>query len=308
MTKDILGATRPQSSIWDVGAYEYTGFVSTPPAQNPPTTSGGGGAGGGTSGGGTGGATDGGGTTNSGANTNVSQNVGTGNTGLAPIVNMPILESKVRTTSNLNVRMSPGLSGKVVTKAVQGTILSVTGSAVSSGGYNWLPVKASDGSTGWVADTYVIPSVTSSVTSVSSSYRTSAKLNVRSTPSTKATILGQVQSYSPINVTGMSTKSAGYNWLSVKLPNGATGWAVDTYIMNTPGTSFQISDRVNTTAKLNVRTLPNVSGKLLGVSLANDKGTIISGPVSSGIYVWYQVKLDSGKTGWVVGQYLSAIR
>jgi len=298
------------------------------PVVNPPTTSGGGGGGGGGSTGGGGGGTNSGGSTTGGGGGTT--NPGAGGTVFPPPSSSgttPTTSSvvEVRTTTNLNIRTSPSLSGTIVTKAPLYTTLVVTGSAVSANGYNWLPVKFANGTTGWAADAYLVR-VTSSVTSytpvttTSSRYQTTSSVNVRNAPSLQGKILITALPRSMVTVTGVAVQASGYTWFPVKFDNGLTGWAVSIYLTpvssgttipvlvpvtsNTNTVIFKAEDRIKTTTIVNVRSLPGTSNSIRGKTTTNALGTILSGPVSSGGYSWYQVKMDGGLSGWMVGEYL----
>ncbi|MFA6459290.1 MAG: SH3 domain-containing protein, partial [Candidatus Paceibacterota bacterium] len=309
--------------IDDLGVVSDPAFIAYTPT--PPTTSGGGGSGGGggggvsTGGGGGGSTTGGGGGTNPGAGGTVFPPPTSG--GTTPTTSSVV---EVRTTTNLNIRTSPSLSGTIATKAPLYTTLVVTGPAVSANGYNWLPVKFANGTTGWAADAYLVK-VTSSVTSytpvttTSSRYQTTLSVNVRNAPGLQGKILITAVPGSMVTVTGVAVQASGYTWLPVKFDNGLTGWAVSIYL--TPVSSgttvpvvipvstkttviFKAEDRIKTTTIVNVRSLPGTSNSIRGKTTTNASGTVLSGPVSANGYSWYQVKMDGGLSGWMVGEYL----
>ncbi|KKU76274.1 MAG: hypothetical protein UY03_C0040G0002 [Parcubacteria group bacterium GW2011_GWA2_47_64] len=68
---------------------------------------------------------------------------------------------------------------------------------------------------------------------------------------------------------------------------------------------FITGDRViTTTDTLNVRSSASLTGTALGAQSLNQAGTIVSGPVSSGGYNWYDVNYDTAPDGWSVENYL----
>ncbi len=71
----------------------------------------------------------------------------------------------------------------------------------------------------------------------------------------------------------------------------------------TPST-FSLGDRVKTTAKLNVRSLPTTRSYLLGSERLGSLGTIVAGPTIASGYVWWKVNYDNGITGWSIENYL----
>ncbi len=58
-------------------------------------------------------------------------------------------------TQRLNLRTGPGTSYSVREILPVGTVLTVTGSSQTANGYVWLPVRKSNGVTGWVASEYL---------------------------------------------------------------------------------------------------------------------------------------------------------
>jgi len=70
---------------------------------------------------------------------------------------------------------------------------------------------------------------------------------------------------------------------------------------------FIIGDRVITTDTLNVRSTASLTGTALGSQSLNQAGTIVSGPVSSGGYNWYNVNYDTAPDGWSVENYLEKV-
>jgi hypothetical protein len=57
--------------------------------------------------------------------------------------------------ANANIRAIPSATGEIVGVAPSGQVLTVTGGAVESEGYTWLPVTLENGVAGWVADELV---------------------------------------------------------------------------------------------------------------------------------------------------------
>lgn len=83
------------------------------------------------------------------------------------------------------------------------------------------------------------------------------------------------------------------------------GDACDTSSGN--GATISINSRVKTTDRVRVRNVAGTESKSLGTRQVGDPGTVVSGPVSVGQYVWWNVNFDSGKDGWVASDYLTKI-
>ncbi|MBU6415377.1 fibronectin type III domain-containing protein, partial [Patescibacteria group bacterium] len=72
---------------------------------------------------------------------------------------------------------------------------------------------------------------------------------------------------------------------------------------------FQINDRVQTTAALNVRSKPKIGGgsKLLGTQPLGALGTVIGGPQTGSGYTWWNINYDNPPDGWSVQNYLQKV-
>ena len=76
---------------------------------------------------------------------------------------------------------------------------------------------------------------------------------------------------------------------------------------NPPSTKFSLNDRVQTTATLNVRSTPSISGVLLGAQPVGALGTIIGGPTNANSFNWWNVNYDSTPDGWSVENFLNKV-
>ena len=70
---------------------------------------------------------------------------------------------------------------------------------------------------------------------------------------------------------------------------------------------FLPGDRVQATAKLNIRALPSATSTLVGTLAANSLGTVLAGPTVSGTTKWWNIKWDSGLSGWSAQGYLKKV-
>jgi hypothetical protein len=68
---------------------------------------------------------------------------------------------------------------------------------------------------------------------------------------------------------------------------------------------FSIGDRVQVTAKLNVRKAPN--GRNLGTQAIGAVGTVIGGPTVSGGLVWYNIDYNRAPDGWSIQDSLEKV-
>ena len=199
------------------------------------------------------------------------------------------------TTSVLNVRTGAGTNYSIMSKVYEGDTLEVIGS--SNGWYN---VKLSSGKTGWVSGDYVSVSGSSSDTSttIKTGIVNTSVLNVRSGASTSYSIIGKVYSGNTVEIIGSSN-----GWYNIKLSGGKTGWVSGDYV-NVGGSSNDTNTTIKTgivnTSVLNVRSGASTSYSIIGKVYSGNTVEIVGS--SNG---WYNIKLSSGKTGWVSGDYVN---
>ena len=70
-------------------------------------------------------------------------------------------------------------------------------------------------------------------------------------------------------------------------------------------TTFSIGDRVETIQNLNVRSIPSISGILLGEQSTGSAGTVRKGPVTTNIFIWWNIDYDTGADGWSAEKWLT---
>ncbi len=145
-----------------------------------------------------------------------------------------------------------------------------------------------------------------------------SNLNIRSSASISASLLGTQDSGALGTIISGGQSSDGYYWWNVNYDSGVDGWSVETYLSAylTPDPAptptpaeitdkFIIGDRVKTTAKLKVRLDPTIkTGKSLCTQEKNVYGTIIGGPQVANGYTWWQVNYDSSCDGWSAQDWL----
>ncbi len=86
--------------------------------------------------------------------------------------------------------------------------------------------------------------------------------------------------------------------------NTGTTAGVSVTVNNVVSGQFQIGDRVQVTATLNVRATAN--GTVLGQQQIGAQGTITGGPQSVAGFTWYQINYDSAPDGWSADLYLTS--
>ena len=67
-------------------------------------------------------------------------------------------------------------------------------------------------------------------------------------------------------------------------------------------TRLMVGEKVRVTSNLHMRSSPDLGNNILQTNLAGSNLEIIGGPVcypyQDGAYLWWQVQLDSGTSGW----------
>jgi hypothetical protein len=75
-------------------------------------------------------------------------------------------------------------------------------------------------------------------------------------------------------------------------------------IATSTNNKFSIGERVQTTARLNVRATACTNGKLLGTQAKGALGTITGGPTTACGYTWWKIIYNAGASGWSIQNYL----
>jgi uncharacterized protein YgiM (DUF1202 family) len=228
------------------------------------------------------------------------------------ITSSKAIVSGYQTTANLNLRSKASTNGEILKTIPKGKTLTY----ISTSG-SWIKVKYQT-TTGWVSSDYVKKvnekakvepaTVVKSavVTSNSLAYTTKANLNLRSSASTKGSILTTIPKGKSVTYVSKSG-----SWFKVKY-GGKTGWVSSSYLKatstaakptngtGTPSTVAKPQQEVNyqATANLNLRSSSSTKGSILTTIPKGKSVTYISKSGS-----WFKVKY-SGKTGWVSSSYL----
>jgi hypothetical protein len=148
---------------------------------------------------------------------------------------------------------------------------------------------------------------------------TTNSLIVRAAPGDASQFLGTIPMGSKGTVIGGPIFADGNWWWKIAYTGSFTGWSIEPFLQKstatiTPpppppssiiSTKFVLNERVGTTANLNVRATAGLAGTFIGMIPTNTtRGNIIGGPTLKDGYWWWQVKWDSGITGWSVEDYM----
>ena len=199
-----------------------------------------------------------------------------------------------KTTAGVNMRSGAGTKYAVVKSLAKNTQLIVT--SVSNS--NWYKVKLYDGTTGFVKSSYL--SFVSSSTSIpKGTYKTTAKVNMRSGAGASYSAVANLAKGTQLIVTGNTSSK----WFKVKLYNGKTGYVRNTYLEFVSSSTSVPKGTYKTTAGVNMRSGAGTKYAVVK-NLAKNTQLIVTGNTSSS---WYKVKLYDGKTGYVKNNYLQYI-
>ena len=160
------------------------------------------------------------------------------------IAHLPVIQSEPSpipveavgyvTSYRLNVRVGPGLDQAIIGNVWRGDRVALLGRNTSR---NWLQIKLSGYSKGWVSSQYIqssVPIYTLPVTEVGipeppvyTGVVTAQSLNVRTGPGFNYPISGRLSQGQQVTLYGRDVSGA---WFKIGLPNGAQGWAAAQYI------------------------------------------------------------------------------
>ncbi|MDP9354356.1 MAG: SH3 domain-containing protein [Chloroflexota bacterium] len=197
-----------------------------------------------------------------------------------------------RTTTDVNFRSQPSLSGPIITVIPAGTQVSL-----QSGSSNGFRAVGYNGTYGWVYADYLSTSSDPGPGDpgpVIGNAVTTTDLNLRSGPSTSNQVLRVMPQGSTVQITG--TVQNGFRYV---IHNGLAGWAHADYLSQDPGAG-QPATYKTTTVDLNLRAEPSTSAKVLAVMPAGSK-VRSTDQLANG----FRQVVYNGTTGWAWNGYLA---
>jgi N-acetylmuramoyl-L-alanine amidase len=202
-------------------------------------------------------------------------------------------------TNGLRLRKGPGTSEPVVTILNKGDIVSISETSGS-----WLSVQSGNAG-GWVHKDYIDLGAHSSASASPSKNKeakqgviTAGTLNVRKSPSLNSPVAGAVHRGNPVSITGSVT-----GWYEIQFGK-SKAWISDNYVelsstpVEVPATSSEFTGKI-TVNSLNVRSEPSLNGNIAGKVSKGEKYPILSERNN-----WFEIKLKSGKSGWIAGWFV----
>jgi uncharacterized protein YgiM (DUF1202 family) len=219
-------------------------------------------------------------------------------------------------TTTLDAREIPSVSSTVSGTEFLGAQGTVVSGPIAADGYDWWQVKYDDGTLGWSKENFLVQvqaSLSSSTTpyaplAIGDRVQTMTNLNVRASSSLSGAIKEVELPGVKGVIVGGPASADGYKWWHVKYDDGVDGWSVETYLAKVTASTtgkFTLGERVQTTANVNVRATPSISGVIDGTEALGAQGAIVGGPAAADGYYWWQVSYDDGNYGWSVENYLT---
>lgn len=180
----------------------------------------------------------------------------------------------------LYVRISPSTKSTIISSQFYGDTGTVLEGPKSGNGYTWYKINYDNGKVGWSAGDFlkIAPpavsgtKITSPNLTIGDNVITTQSVSVRSSASTRSSILGsQAQNSKGIIISGPKSGN-GYTWYKVDYETGVDGWTMKQYL----------------TLFTNNTTLPNppssVSASALSASQINLSWSAVAGATSYNVY------------------------
>lgn len=219
------------------------------------------------------------------------------------------VNDSVRVNEALNMRSSASISASVVASLAAGVTGTVLAGPTAADGYQWYRIQTST-ATGWAADNWLQeqaipappPPATGRFAKGDVIRAIDTAINVRTSASTSASIIGTLNTGDISTVVAGPTSANGYNWYQLQSTVGI-GWSVENYFVVQQGTppapKFVQNDQARVTTALNFRSGAGTSYSVVGSLTVGSTATVVGGPTSANGYVWWQL-LTSFGTGWAI--------
>jgi uncharacterized protein YgiM (DUF1202 family) len=225
-------------------------------------------------------------------------------------------KDKVQVTDGpLNLRGAASTSAQILSSFAIGTELCITGGPTRANGYEWYQVSG-----GWVAGDFCTliraggcgSSTTPGLFTVNDRIGVAeGPLNIRSTPTTQAAVVGDYATGAELCVLEGPVRAEVFEWYRVSA-QGKAGWIAGNYcrLVTANGCSstpergrFAANDRIYIAVpELNFRAAPSLTASIINVLTTGAEACVVSGPRYADNLDWYRVR-TAGREGWIAGQY-----
>ena len=195
-------------------------------------------------------------------------------------------------SAGARLRSGPGTGYGVLASLAKGTEVRYLADGGSANGYRWYKVKVlATGKEGFVAANLLSGPDGSGDPVIMGILYTTAKVNLRSGPSTSNTVLRVVPADAAVQAS--DTARNGFRYV---IHNGLAGWISDSYLAHRDAPS----ETFTTTARLNLRSAPSATAPVTLIMPANSVVAALSGTAPG----WRQVSYK-GTVGWAATAYLN---
>ena len=128
---------------------------------------------------------------------------------------------------------------------------------------------------------------------------TGNNVNVRTGPSTSYSRITMVNKGTQFDILGSQN-----GWYNIRLQNGTVGWMIGDYVKVFDGSDNGQEETIAqcTGDYVNIRTGPGTSYKRITMINRGVKFTVLGSKNG-----WYNVKLQNGTVGWIIGDYVKSI-
>ncbi len=215
-------------------------------------------------------------------------------------------------TESLNIRPRPGIPQSPIATAGAGTSFVVSQPPLEVTGYIWYGVYSQSRGGGWVVEDYLRlgEAPPEGKFDTGDTFRITETTNLRSNPTTSASVLLTMQAGATGTVVGGPRTANGYTWWQVRHSTGTNGWCVENWMVETDGGTtppptgrFEIGDTIRVTERMNLRTGAGTGNSVVTVLNAGVTGTVLGGPSSANGYTWWRIQTSAG-TGWAVQDWM----
>lgn len=222
----------------------------------------------------------------------------------------------------VNVRRSPSLNGTLVSRARQGSpVILLSARDLNADGYNWRKIRLSDGQIGWIASDFLggqpvaqtpavkpTTSTTATAPKVRYAYITGTGVNVRSSPSTDASVVTQLSAPEKVVMSNVApVKKDGYVWQQISF-SGKTAWVVTQFLGAKPTTASSTTAAATRHIRgdnVNIRKAAGLNEALLTqLSEGSEVVLLTTSPLKKDGYNWYKIRTAKGEIGWIAGDFL----
>jgi peptidoglycan-N-acetylglucosamine deacetylase len=254
---------------------------------------------------------------------------------------------QVRNDVMLNLRTDATTGASVIGVLAIGTVSTVVDGPRTATGFTWWRISTPIG-TGWAAGQYLIevappaPSPTAGAggIAIGDTVRMDFNLNLRTSPSTTASVLAVMLVGTQGTVVGGPQASGIFTWWQIQTSYG-TGWAAGDYMTkiasgggststpspsSTPtrtptpagtasptrtptvpsGSGIAVGDTLRVDFNLNLRSAASTTSTVLAVMHVGTQVTVVGGPQTGGGFTWWRVTSSYG-TGWAAGDYMTKV-